>query len=61
LSTSKKTWISYLREEVDASYLYEELAQRTSDPKDKKNYVSLSDIEKKTRTDLGKIAERGRG
>lgn len=47
MSTSSKTWISYLREEIDASYLYMELAQRTSDPKEKKSYVSLSDVEKR--------------
>lgn len=42
-----KTWLSHLQEEVDASYLYAELADKTADQAEQAKYRRLSQIEQK--------------
>ncbi len=42
-----KTWFRYLEEEVDASYLYATLAEKSDDPEEKKRFASLSEVENK--------------
>lgn len=42
-----KTWYRYLREEVDASFLYSVLAEKSVQPEDKKRYANLAEVEKK--------------
>ncbi len=42
-----KTWLHYLRQEVNASYLYAVLAEHTTEPEEKKRYTGLSNVEKK--------------
>lgn len=47
MNKNLKTWLHYLREEVDASYLYAVLAENTIEPEEKKRFTSLSEVEQK--------------
>ena len=47
MTKKTKTWLSHLQEEVDASFLYAELAKKTIDEAEKTKYQKLSQIEQK--------------
>ena len=47
MTKKSKIWLSHLQEEVDASYLYSVLAEKTIDEAEKGKYQKLSHIEQK--------------
>jgi VIT1/CCC1 family predicted Fe2+/Mn2+ transporter len=47
MQSEKKIWREYWQEEVDASFLYKKLAEKTIDETERSSYVKLSEIESK--------------
>lgn len=44
---TKSTWLKHLQDEVDASYLYKIIAEKTNDEKQKSLYLKLGGVEEK--------------
>lgn len=44
---TRSTWIKHLQDEVDASYLYKIIAEKTPDKKQKEIYLKLGQVEEK--------------
>jgi vacuolar iron transporter family protein len=47
MQNEQKIWQEYWQEEVDASFLYQKLAEKTVDEKERASYLKLSEIESK--------------
>lgn len=46
MSSTKKTWLRYLQEEIDAAYLYGILEEKTTSDRERESYGKLKNIER---------------